>query len=48
MFVIIPVIWLLYILNAPWWCWGFIITACIVKFASILKDFYEAGKDSKE
>ena len=48
MFVIIPVMWVMWLLSAPWWCWAFALTATIVRICEFLSGIYKAGKNSKE
>ena len=48
MFVIIPLMWVMWLLSAPWWCWAFVLTAAIVRICEFLNGIYKAGKNSKE
>ena len=47
MFVIIPLMWVMWLLSAPWWCWAFVLTAAIVRICEFLSGIYKAGKNSR-
>lgn len=44
MFVIIPLMWVMWLLSAPWWCWAFVLTATIVRICEFLNGIYKAGR----